>query len=163
LQEGETVVINPRAHEKKFRFPELPPLEAAPTELATTTAGLAPVEASQSAAHSASSQPASADASLHKDAATRTHHSPAPPPEKRPTVDAEVVSRVARWMSRFDINGDSKLSLEELARADRAARGKLQEADTNRDGLLDFRELTRLGDRLPDVPTATEEAGGGGG
>jgi Ca2+-binding EF-hand superfamily protein len=66
-------------------------------------------------------------------------------------------------MSRFDINGDSKLSLEELARADRAARGKLQEADTNRDGLLDFRELTRLGDRLPDVPTATEEAGGGGG
>lgn len=162
LNEGDVVVVNPRSHESKFRFPDLPPPPPLPPA-SHLAASDAPAE-SQSDRREESSDPnrSVSHGSREAPSAGKQDRSALQSASKRSAVDAEVVSRVARWMSRFDTNGDSKLSVDELGRATQTERDMFQSADRNADGLLDYKELTQLATTVAELPAAPADAGGGG-
>ncbi|GIW91091.1 MAG: hypothetical protein KatS3mg109_1523 [Pirellulaceae bacterium] len=167
LEEGDVVVLNPRTHVEKFQFPDLPPLpEARPQILASADTPAADEQTAAGGQRRSANGSAAGKATNENVAVTNDDRSAsaarAEAERRRTAVDADVISRVAHWMSRYDSNGDSKLSSDELVKVDAGEREQFRLADTNQDGVLDFRELVKLGESLPanDGPA---EAGGGGG
>lgn len=161
LNEGDVVVVNPRSHESKFRFPDLPPPPQPPAS--HLAASDAPAESqSDRREESSDANRSVSHGSREAHFAVKQDRSALQSASKRSAVDAEVVSRVARWMSRFDTNGDSKLSVDELGRATQTERDMFQSADRNADGLLDYKELTQLATTVAELPAAPADAGGGG-
>ncbi len=167
LAEGEVVVLNPRSHVEKFQFPHLPPLPEARPQVGALAGTNATEGASATPEHQVASDShapvRSAIDGAARQEATDAEGRIAGKAKKQPVaLDAELITRVAHWMSRYDSNGDSKLSSDELVKASASEREQLRAADTNQDGVLDFRELVKLGSSLPTVEGPADAGGGGG-
>lgn len=143
LQEGETVVLNPRAHPQQLALPELPDEE--PAKLAAATppqAGRAPTAES-----AAKGSPAKTPAESAAGEPPSPTHEPFDP---------------ARLFASLDGDRDGRLSAKELAGLPPERRERIQRADANGDGIITRQEFESAMARFkPPTPTPPQASGGG--
>lgn len=126
LQVNEMVVMNPRGQAHRLTLPEIAdpaPISVADVPKATTPVSLPPGSESPSAPGDASGP-------------RKTPGAPGASTRKTP---AQMVTET---MAEYDKDTDGKLSAEEIGTMEERRRGRMTEADTNKDGFVDRSELT---------------------
>ena len=138
LQEGEEVVMNPRAHTDKLRLPELP--EDSPVQLAA--GGPRP-----------DGSPASATA------AALPGEKPAAAPPGKDATPGSAVADSLKLFATLDKDGDGVISKQDVDDAPADRREFLLAADTNGDGQITRAEF--LAARAKAKPAGTPAGGSG--
>ncbi len=147
IEAGEEVVLNPRTHEDKLVLPDLP-------DKPKTSPGLPPEFGEQPPAEDRGPEgdpngnpPASSSDERQRDSAATTEG---------------LNQRVQSLLTKYDKNGDGRLSLAELTSTPSEESVKLQVADRNGDGLVDRQELARSLREAEGTPDKPETEVGGG-
>lgn len=125
LQPNDLVAMNPRGQSHRLQLPEI--LDPAPAAIADVPKATTPV----SLPPSDSAAPATKEGGPRK--------GPGGPGGFANMSPAQIVTQT---MTDFDKDTDGKLSADEIGAMDERRRGRMLEADTNKDGFVDRAELT---------------------